>query len=148
MTKQVSVEAQIKAMEERLEAGAKMNDKNALEMDNGLKAWEETLPEGASPELVEKIADHNRNFSVAYNRVAGRHIVPHIRDNKEISNIEHRLHTPLVDFGFSAARVETKDGKPSREQVRASMAFRHDLRLSEELDKVADELADLWDLAE
>lgn len=148
MTKQVSFEDQVKAVEARLEEGTKVNSKNALEMENGYKAWEESLPEGANVDLVEKIANHTKAFSVAYNRVAGRHIVKHIRDNKDISNMEHRLHTPLIDFGFSAARVDVKDGKPSREQIRASMAFRHDVRLSDELETVADELADLWDLAD
>ena len=137
---------QQKEMEKMLSEGFSISDKNVVTMKNGNEVWEKTLPKGATIELVDKLANHNRNFSVAYNRVAGRGIVSHMRDNKEVGSMSHRLETPLVDFGFDAARANTDN--PTREQLRASVAFSHTIKLADELEDLSDELADLWNLAD
>ena len=149
MTTKKTAESQAAAMIERLRASTKVNDKNAVDMPDGFDVFKDTLPKGVTTELLESIAEHHRQFDVAYQTVAGETSIRHLKGNKDVANMEHRLHTPLVDFGFSVARLDLKDGqKPTREQARSSMAFRHEVRLSEQLAEVEEQLLSLYDLAD
>jgi hypothetical protein len=144
-----SAEAQATAMIERLRANTKANEKNAVDMPDGFDVFKDTLPKGVTTELLESIAEHHRQFDVAYQTVAGETCINHMKSNKDVANMEHRLHTPLIDFGFSVARLDLKDGqKPTREQARSSFAFRHEVKLSDQLSGVEEQLLSLYDLAD
>lgn len=120
-------------------------ESNELEIDNFEgNIWEKFLPKTVTKEAVNDLNEYRKDLGLATSNVFGRKIVEHAMANDDIGQMECRVETPDVDFGFSYARPTAK--KLTRQHHRNSITSytkvaRHSLEIENR-----NALADLWSL--
>lgn len=87
--------------------------------------FNDTLPEGVTPEIAEQVFDHATVYAASSVAAAGQVSLAALKDNKELAHVD--IHFPMGSFGYSDVRVNrerettvppaTKGGEATKKMV-------------------------------
>ena len=138
--------SRIEALNKALSAATTIKD-NTVVIENSEKIFNDNLPKGVTLEAVQELGSYRSDFSVALTQVAGKAIVTHLNENKDVGNMVAEVKTSDVDFGLRVARpTPKKGGKVTPELVDAGIAIYTTVKTdAEAIGAARKEMLSLWD---
>lgn len=138
--------SRIEALNKALSAATTIKD-NTVVIENSEKIFNDNLPKGVTLEAVQELGSYRSDFSVALTQVAGKAIVAHLNENKDVGNMSAEVKTADVDFGLRVARpTPKKGGKATPELVDAGIAIYTTVKTdAEAIGAARKEMLSLWD---
>ena len=138
--------SRIEALNKALSAATTIKD-NIVVIENSEKIFNDNLPKGVTLEAVQELGSYRSDFSVALTQVAGKAIVTHLNENKDVGNMSAEVKTADVDFGLRVARpTPKKGGKVTPELVDAGIAIYTTVKTdAEAIGAARKEMLSLWD---
>ena len=138
--------SRIEALNKALSAATTIKD-NTVVIENSEKIFNDNLPKGVTLEAVQELGSYRSDFSVALTQVAGKAIVAHLNENKDVGNMSAEVKTADVDFGLRVARpTPKKGGKVTPELVDAGIAIYTTVKTdAEAISAARKEMLSLWD---
>lgn len=138
--------SRIETLNKALAAATSIKD-NTVVIENSEKIFNDNLPKGVTLEAVQELGSYRSDFSVALTQVAGKAIVAHLNENKDVANMAAEVKTADVDFGLRVARpTPKKGGKVTPELVDAGIAIYTTVKTdAEAIGAARKEMLSLWD---